>query len=867
MRMTVEQANREYASLLRGITLDSELGHSSYATVYAATDTDGTECRIKIIRLPGSNDELQTLREEGLSEDEIALRLEAAMRGIVAQTDRLRRLNNPSIMAIEDRRLVRGRGGELVLLVRCEPLTLFADFARTHDITANDLINLGLSVCAALHAASTEGVIHGNLKPSNLFVAPDGTVCVADFAEERLLGQALDTVPFESLLYIPPEQQNEGVGSAADDLYALGMVLYSLFNQHCPPFLNRPDAGEEALRRAVVRLAEADELPNPVNADDEVAIILSRACSADPARRYTSAAALADDLRGCLLPEEEDYVVLPAPDTITEILPLCSGEPIAAAGMAAAIESAPYFPTDDSRPAAATGAYVGAYAAAGAAAYRSGNDAAIRAAQQSQAAPAPAPFVPADIPAPQTPPPTYAEDMPDVGADAGFYAAPDPTEDFYADDPAEDEDEKKENLRRIMIVAAAIVILILLFAGAVWGIGKLVGGDEPDDPDIDNPATVTTDSPAGTTDAPGTTAAPETTADPAVTAAPAETTAAPETTAPPAPETTAQTPIINETTAPPPTKVSLPTLTGLDYTEAANKLKALNIYVAKTEVYSDTVEKGKVISQSLAAGTSIDKGSTIAVTVSLGPETFSVPLVVGLTQNEAVAKLAELSLTAEFTSKYDSSPAGTVLGQNPATGTRLPAGSAVKLTVSAGLEYLTMPNFAGITRTQAEELIRRHNLTNVEWKSVPSAAYAKDVLYYQSVAEGSTIDTDTPITLYISAGAANLTLPDVVGMAPDAAAAILRGCGLTVTTVYEPAAPAQVLSTSPEAGASVGNGDWVKITVGDPDGITALSLPRGDFAMDFAQTVLLQVEGVQGRKLTFTSSVPEVATVDSEGRI
>jgi len=232
-----------------------------------------------------------------------------------------------------------------------------------------------------------------------------------------------------------------------------------------------------------------------------------------------------------------------------------------------------------------------------------------------------------------------------------------------------------------------------------------------------------------------------------------------------------------------------------------------------------------------------------------------------------VAKLAELSLTAEFASKYDSSPAGTVLGQNPATGTRLPAGSAVKLTVSAGLEYLTMPNFVGITRTQAEELIRRYNLTNIAWESVSSTAYAKDVLYYQSVAEGSMIDTDTPITLYISLGAESLTLPDVVGMAPDAAAAILRGCGLVVTTVYEPGAPAQVISTSPAAGTSVGNGEWVKLTVGDPNGTVSLSLPQGDFTMDFAQTVLLQVEGTQGRKLTFASSVPEVATVDSEGRI
>lgn len=122
--MTIEQANREYAPLLRGIILERELGRSSYAVVYAAADTDGAACRIKIISLPGSESGLSALREGGLDDAAIRTRLENAMRGIVAQTDRVRRLDVPTILAVEDRRLVEGRSGELLLLVRYEPLTL-----------------------------------------------------------------------------------------------------------------------------------------------------------------------------------------------------------------------------------------------------------------------------------------------------------------------------------------------------------------------------------------------------------------------------------------------------------------------------------------------------------------------------------------------------------------------------------------------------------------------------------------------------------------------------------------------------------------------------------------------------------------------
>ncbi len=860
MRMTVEQANREYASLLRGLTLDRELGRSSYAVVYAATDTDGSECRIKIIRLPGSEDDLAALRENGCSEEEIHARLESAMRGVVGQLDRLRRLTVPSVMVIEDRRLVRGSSGELVLLVRCEPLTLFDDFARTHDITANDLLNLGIAVCQALRAAAEEGIVHGNLKPSNLFVAADGTVCLADFAEERLLGQALDTVPFDSLLYMPPELQEESTVSSDADLYALGMVLYSLFNNRCVPFLASPDADEAALRRAIVLRNEADELPPPVNADDEVALILARACSSDPARRYTDATAFAEDLRDCLLDEKDDYVVIPAIGTITEILPLSSGEAplnLSAPSPEVSQQSAAFVPPPANlTPPPYAGAAIGAYASA--AAYRSNNDAAIRAAQQYAAVPQPGQDMP-----PQPYPVDGEENDLDLAADAAMIsdiAAPEEGNDGYT------EEEESSNMRRLIPVLAAILALLLLFAGVVWGISRLTSIGDPDE--TEDPSLSSTVDPSDTlTDPIGSdTTDPEaSTKEPSVTVTPDDTTQSPETTQ--APETTAQTPIINETTAPPAAEVKLPKLTGLDYTEAAAKLRELKLHTVTTEVYSDTVAQGKVISQSLAEGTTITEGTTISLTVSLGPETFSVPVLVGLTQEEAEAKLAELSLKADISTRFDSADVGTVLSQDPAVGTKLPAGRSVKLVVSAGPEILSMPNFTGKTRTQAEELIRRHNLTNVLWQSAPSSAYAKDSIYYQSIPAGIDIETDSPITLYISLGAENLSLPNVIGMAPDAAIAILQGCGYTVIPVYEAAAVEQVLSTSPAAGTPLSAGTWVKVIIGDPDGEIALGLQQDTFTLDLGQSVSLCLTGVQDRALTYTSSNTKVATVDDKGQI
>ncbi len=880
--MTIEQANREYAALLRGITLDAELGSSSYSAVYTATDTDGSACRIKIIRLPGSETDLTALREEGLDDDEIRARLEAAMRGIVAQIDRLRRLDVPSIMAVEDRRLVEGRSGELILLIRCEPLTLFDEFVPSHDITANDVLNLGLAVCAALEAAGEVGVLHGNLKPSNLFVAPDGTVCVADFAVERLLGQALDSVTFDALCYMAPELQRDAAMSTGTDLYALGITLYSLFNNRCIPFLGRADADEAAIRRAILQREEEDTLPPPANADEAISTMLARACARDPARRYPSPAAFADDLRDCLMDEQEDYVVLPATETIFEILPLRSGEPEEPTGAPAAVplpvggmtpaaedeeEDIFAFAPPAAQPAAqpASPQPYGAYAHA--AGHAAASSAAIRAAQQNAAPGQPMqPYAP-PAPVPQTTP-TAA-----------------PADPYGEDDYDYDEPEENDSTKRLLLVLAAILALLLLFGGIVWGINALtgIGDDDEDDPAaVETSGTVdrsTTDAPetkspvtdAATTDAPTTTApvtttdglttAPVTTQAPTTTAAPT-TTQAPTTTAAP---TTTQAPV---TTAAPSPK--MPSLTGMTYDEATAALTGLGIAYSKTEAYSDSVEAGQIIAQSVAEGASIPTGTTVALTVSLGREQTTMPSLLGKTLAEAEQVLAEQNLTLDATvaRRYDDKVAADKIAeQSIAAGTKVDVGTVVKLTVSMGRFTVSLPNFVGMTRAEAEQFVTENKMTSVSWQTAAATA-DQDTVYAQSLTAGSTVTPTTALTLYVSLGDGAMTVPTLTGLDEASAIAILRGQGYVPTIVYQTANTEGVLSTSPAAGTTLAAGSTVTVTVATRDADAAkLSLPQGDLHLGFAETVTLQVSGAQGRTLSYRSSDSKIATIDSDGRI
>jgi beta-lactam-binding protein with PASTA domain len=94
------------------------------------------------------------------------------------------------------------------------------------------------------------------------------------------------------------------------------------------------------------------------------------------------------------------------------------------------------------------------------------------------------------------------------------------------------------------------------------------------------------------------------------------------------------------------------------------------------------VPSGKVISSDPPEGQTLDRGKTVTLTVSKGPQGVSVPSLVGATQDDATAQLQQLGLQADTTEQESDKPAGTVLEQDPAPGTKVDKGATVKLTVA-----------------------------------------------------------------------------------------------------------------------------------------------------------------------------------------
>jgi serine/threonine-protein kinase len=152
------------------------------------------------------------------------------------------------------------------------------------------------TLARAMQAAHAKGVVHRDLKPANVLLAEDGTPKVTDFGLAKKLDEAGQTVPgmvMGTPSYMAPEQAEgqEDVGPLAD-VYALGAILYECLTGR-PPF-KAATSGD-----TILQVISADPVPpRQLNAGvpRDLETICLKCLQKDPARRYASAAALADDL-------------------------------------------------------------------------------------------------------------------------------------------------------------------------------------------------------------------------------------------------------------------------------------------------------------------------------------------------------------------------------------------------------------------------------------------------------------------------------------------------------------------------------------------------------------------------------------------
>ncbi len=239
------------------------------------------------------------------------------------EADTLARLRHPNIGAIyESGRTDDGQHFFAMELVRGDTLDVYLA-QRDEAITVEELehrLRLFREICDAVHYAHQRGVIHRDLKPSNIIVTPEAdrqlsgsapsapAIKILDFGLARITDAdvAAASVLTEvgvikgTLRYMSPEQAT-GRSDEIDtrsDVYALGLLLYEMITNTRPY-----DLGEAALAEAIRVICE--EPPKPLRQtwsgvrrlDDDIETIVGKALEKEADRRYSSAAAVSEDVQ------------------------------------------------------------------------------------------------------------------------------------------------------------------------------------------------------------------------------------------------------------------------------------------------------------------------------------------------------------------------------------------------------------------------------------------------------------------------------------------------------------------------------------------------------------------------------------------
>ncbi|MEV5926088.1 Stk1 family PASTA domain-containing Ser/Thr kinase [Streptomyces cellulosae] len=216
--------------------------------------------------------------------------------------------------------------------------------------------------------------------------------------------------------------------------------------------------------------------------------------------------------------------------------------------------------------------------------------------------------------------------------------------------------------------------------------------------------------------------------------------------------------------------------------QARDRLAEAGLEVGKVkEEYSDTVERGKVIGTDPAAGARVRGSASVSLTVSKGPQTVRVPDLDGYRLDKARSLLEDEGLkpgmvTREFS---DTVPRDAVISTEPGKGTKVRAGTAVKLTVSKG-SPVDVPDVTGDDPEDARAELEEAGLkVEIAEERVHSEHDAGKVARQTPGAGGEVAEGDT-VTLTLSKGPEMVEVPDVVGDSVDEAREKLEGAGFGV---------------------------------------------------------------------------------------
>lgn len=555
-------------------------------------------------------------------------------------------LEHPNIVNIYD--VGSEEGLYFIVMEYVEGITLKTYIEKKGQLSFKESVSIAIQVARGIEAAHNKQITHRDIKPQNIIISTEGKVKVTDFGIARAASSnTISSDVMGSVHYSSPEQARNGFVDGRSDIYSLGIVMYEMVTGRVP------FDGDTTVAVAIQHLQEEITPPSTYAPNLPISLekIILKCTQKNPDRRYQTIEDLLADLRKSLVKPNEDFVVI-APLVDNGKTKVISQDEIKQIKEQRAVEA----PTEP---------------------------------VQTETIP----------PYDEEPETEDEDDIEDDAEESGL-------------NPKLD---KAMTIMGIVALAVIVIVIIYLIVGAMKLINPGKSNEsqttqtetqtesQTDSQDtekmivVENVCGQTKEEAQQTLEAQGLymfEAAQQKSDQPAGTILDQD---------PAGGSQVLEGSTVNVIVAGDQNvdytddnkdseteKVVVPSVKGYLEKDAVNALNNAGLKVVKNYQYSDSVDAGKVISQTPAGGSSVDSGTTVTIVVSQGQKSVNVSSVLGDTKDKASNKLTGAGLKVAVKEAYsDSVEAGKVISQSIASGKTVPAGTTVTITVSLGPEQVS----------------------------------------------------------------------------------------------------------------------------------------------------------------------------------
>ncbi len=215
-------------------------------------------------------------------------------------------LMHPNVVNVYD--VGQDRGLYYMVMELVEGITLKDYIEKKGRISPKETISISIQMVTGLQAAHNQHIIHRDIKPQNIIISKDGKVKVTDFGIARATTstQTISTSVMGSVHYTSPEQARGGVVDQKSDIYSIGITMYEMVTGHVP------FDGDSTVTVALKHLQEEIIAPGEEVSDLPYSLecIIMKCTQKNPALRYHDCASLLTDLKRSLVDPDGDFVVL-----------------------------------------------------------------------------------------------------------------------------------------------------------------------------------------------------------------------------------------------------------------------------------------------------------------------------------------------------------------------------------------------------------------------------------------------------------------------------------------------------------------------------------------------------------------------------